>query len=162
MSIVALLFSIIISIGSLAWGYAGTGLHRLVPWIIAFGVLWLMSHWQRWRWFPPLGLFFSLLFAVTGLSLSFPIGWMFSGAIFALVAWDMSELRKRLRAMPSREDVRGVERRHVARISFLALVGLSFASFLILWWRQWTNEWEIFLSGVVLLGLLQFTAWFRR
>lgn len=162
MSIVALLFSIIIGIGSLAWGYAGTGLHRLAPWIIAFGALWLASHWQRWRWFPPLGLLLSILFAVIGLSLSFPIGWMFSGAIFALVAWDMSELRKRLRVMPAREDVRGVERRHVARISFLALGGLAFASFLILWWRQWTQEWGMFLLGAVLLGLLQFVAWFRR
>lgn len=162
MSIIALLFSIIISTGSLAGGYAGTGLHRLVSWIIAFGILWLISHWQKWRWFPPLGLFFSLLFAVLGLSLSFPIGWMFSGAIFALVAWDMSELRKRLRTMPSREDVRGVERRHVARISFLALGGLLFASFLILWWRQWTDEWGTFLLGVVALGVLQFIAWIKR
>ncbi|MBI3152349.1 MAG: hypothetical protein HYZ21_09465 [Chloroflexi bacterium] len=162
MSIIALLLSIIISIGSLAWGYADTGLNSLVRWIIAFGVLWLISHWQRWRWFPPFGLFLSILFAVVGLSLSFPIGWMFSGAIFALVAWDMSELRKRLRTMPLREDVRGVERRHVARISFLTLGGLLFASFLILWWRQWTYEWEMFLLGVIVLGALQIIAWFKK
>jgi hypothetical protein len=162
LSIVALLFSIIIGIGSLAWGYAGTGLHPLSPWISAFGVLWLASLWQRWRWFPPLGLFLSILFAVIGLSLSFPIGWMFSGAIFALLAWDMSELRSKLHFMPPREDVKGVERRHVARVSFLALGGLFFASFLMLWWRQWTNEWGTFLLGVAALGLLQFIAWFGK
>lgn len=162
MSIAALLFSIIIGIGSLAWGYAGTGLHQLSPWIIAFGGLWLASLWQGWRWFPPLGLFFSILFAVIGLSLSFPIGWMFSGAIFALLAWDMSELREKLHFMTSRDDAKGIERRHVARISFLALSGLFFASFLMLWWRQWTNEWGNFLLGVSLLGITQIIAWINK
>lgn len=158
----ALVSSIIISTGSLAWGYASTGLETVPRWMIVFGALWLVSQWRGWKWFSPLGLFLAMLFAGIGLWMSFPIGWMFSGAIFALFAWDMTELRQKLHFMTSRDDVKGMARRHITRVSFLALGGLSFASFLMLWWRQWTEEWGMFLLGVVFLGLLQVIAWIRK
>jgi hypothetical protein len=161
-SLVALVLSIIISTGSLAWGYASVGLDSVVRWMIAFGVLWLFSQWQRWRWFSALGLFLSILFATVGLWLSFPIGWMFASAIFALVAWDMAELRTRLKFLMPREDPKGIERRRVARVSLLAFSGLLLASLMVLWWIQWTSEWGMFLLGVTLLGLTQIIAWFRK
>lgn len=158
----ALVSSIIISTGSLAWGYASMGIETVPRWMIAFGALWLVSQWRGARWFSALGLFLSLLFAIIGLWLSFPIGWMFSGAIFALFAWDMAELRQTLHFMTSREDAGGMERRHIARVSVLILGGLLLTSFLILWQRQWTYEWGIFLLGMLLLGLTQIIAWFRK
>ncbi|MBE0682204.1 MAG: hypothetical protein IH589_09845 [Anaerolineales bacterium] len=158
----ALVSSIIISIGSLAWGYAGMGLVVIPRWMIAFGALWLISPWRGWRWVSPVALFLSLLFAIIGLWLSFPIGWMFSGAIFALFAWDMTELRSKMHFLAAREDAKGMERRHLARVSLLALGGLLVASMFILWWRQWTSEWGNFLLGVTLLGLTQIIAWFRK
>lgn len=162
MSLIALVFSVIISTGSLAWGYASVGLDSVVRWMVAFGVLWLFAQWQRWRWFAALALFLSILFAVVGLWLRFPIGWMFASAIFALVAWDMTELRARLKFLMPREDPKGIERRRVARVSLLALGGLGVASIFILWWRQWTLEWGNFLLGVILLGLPQIIVWFRK
>ena len=162
MSLVALVLSIIISTGSLAWGYASVGLDSVVRWMIAFGVLWLFSQWQRWRWFSALGLFLSILFATVGLWLSFPIGWMFASAIFALVAWDMTELRVKLKLLMPREDAKEIERHRVARVSLLAFGALIIASIFILWWRQWNLEWGYFLLGVTLLGLTQIIAWFRK
>jgi hypothetical protein len=87
---------------------------------------------------------------------------MFGSAIFALVAWDMTELRTKLHFLSPREDARGIERRHVARVSLLALGGLLVASIFILWWRQWNLEWGYFLLSVTLLGLTQIIAWFRK
>lgn len=162
MSLIALVLSIIISTGSLAWGYASVGLVAFARWIIIFGVLWLFAYWQRWKWFSAIGLFLSILFAMVGLWLRFPIGWLFSSAIFALVAWDMTGLRIKLHFLTPREDAKGIERRHVARVSLLALGGLFVASFFILWWRQWTSEWGNFLLGVILVGLIQIIAWFRK
>ena len=162
LSLIALMFSIIISTGSLAWGYASVGLDSVVRWIIAFGVLWLFSQWLRWRWFSALALFLSILFAITGLWLSFPIGWMFASAIFALVAWDMTELRTKLKFLLPREDSKGIERRRVARVSLLAFSGLLLASLMVLWLIQWTSEWGMFLLGVTLLGLTQVITWFRK
>jgi hypothetical protein len=161
-SLIALVCSIIISTGSLAWGYASVGLDSVVRWMIAFGILWMFAYWQRWKWFSALGLFLSMLFAIMGLWLSFPIGWMFGSAIFALVAWDMTELRTKLHFLSPREDAKGIERRHVARVSLLALGGLLVASIFILWWRQWNMEWGYFLLSVTLLGLTQIIAWFRK
>lgn len=162
MSLIALVCSIIISTGSLAWGYASVGLDSVVRWIITFGVLWLFAYWQRWKWFSALGLFLSMLFAIVGLWLRFPIGWMFASVIFALIAWDMTELRIKLHFLTPREDRKGIERRRIARVSLLALGGLGIASIFILWWQQWTLEWGNFLLGAILLGLTQIIVWFRK
>ena len=162
LTLIALTLSIIISTGSLAWGYAGVGLENAARWMIIFGALWLFAYWQRWKWFSALGLFLSMLFAMVGLWLRFPIGWLFSSAIFALVAWDMTELRTKLHFLIPREDGKGIERRHVARVSLLALGGLIVESIFILWWRQWTSEWGNFLLGIFLLGLTQIIAWFGK
>ncbi len=162
MTLIVLTFSIIISTGSLVWGYMSMGLETIPRWMIAFGVLWLFSQWQRWKWFSALALFLSLFFAIVGLWLNFPIGWMFASAIFALVAWDMTELRTKLHFLTPREDAKGIERRHVARVSLLAFSGLLLASLMVLWWIQWTSEWGMFLLGVTLLGLTQIIAWFRK
>ncbi|MFN8381163.1 MAG: hypothetical protein U0V02_04450 [Anaerolineales bacterium] len=162
MSLIALVFSIIISTGSLAWEYTSVGLYNFARWIIIFGAFWLFAYWQRWKWVSALGLFLSMLFAIVGLWLRFPIGWLFSSAIFALVAWDMTELRTKLHFLGPRDDTKGIELRHVARVSLLALGGLVVASFFMLWWRQWNVEWEYFLLSVILLGLTQIIAWVRK
>jgi len=70
LSLIALMFSIIISTGSLAWGYASVGLDSVVRWIIAFGVLWLFSQWQRWRLFSA----FALIVAIISLRRNNPEG----------------------------------------------------------------------------------------
>lgn len=161
MTSIAFVFSIASSAGSFAWGAAEMGLD-LLRWLIAFGLLWLISEWRGWKWFSPFALFLSILAAMTGLWLNFSIGWMFSGAVFALVAWDMTELRKKLRLLPLREDAKGFERRHIARVSLLALGSLLFASILMAWWMQLSPEWGAFLLFVTALGLTQIFAWIRR
>jgi len=159
---IALTIGIILSTGTLAWGYMSMGLETVARWIIAFGVLWLFSQWQRWKWFSSLALFLSMLFAIIGLWLSFPIGWMFASAIFAVFSWDMTELRTKLKFLMPRDDAKGIERRHIARVSFLAMGGLLAASLMVLWWIQWTTEWGNFLLAVTILGLTQVAAWIRK
>lgn len=129
-TLIALVFSIIISIGSLAWGYAEAGINSISGWIIFFGLLWLFSIRRGWRWFSSLGLFLCILASMIGLWLNFNFGWMFSGAIFALFAWDMTEFRRKIHFMTSRDDMKGLERRHIVRVILLALGGLLFASIL--------------------------------
>ncbi|RJP52014.1 MAG: hypothetical protein C4586_03540 [Anaerolineaceae bacterium] len=130
MTLIALVFSIIISIGSLAWGYAEAGVGSISGWIILFGLLWLFSLWRGRRWFSSLGLFLCILASMVGLWFDFNFGWMFSGSIFALFAWDMTEFRQKLHFMTSRDDLKGMERRHIVRVLLLALGGLFFASIL--------------------------------
>jgi len=87
-TVLALIVSIVLGTGSLAWGYVGVGLPQIARWIVIFGAVWLIAVWQRWRWFAHLGLAAFFVAAALGLwFLNFPPGWMFAGAICALLAW---------------------------------------------------------------------------
>lgn len=162
MTAIAFLFSIIISAGSLAWGFGGSGYRGVPTWIALFGLCWLFSHWRGWKWFSPLGLFLAVLLAIIGLWLDLPAGWMFSGAVFALFAWEMAEFGEKLRRLPAREDAKGIERRHLLRVSLLALGGLLTASLFMLYLGQFDRAWGMFLAGVIALEFMQVFAWIRR
>jgi hypothetical protein len=128
-TLLALVLSIILGAGSLAWGYAQVGLPQLARWILAFGLVWLVAVWRRWRWFAAAGLSVYFLVAALGLwFLNFPPGWMFAGAIGGLLAWDLTDFRWRQRFAASDGERRAVERRHLFRISFVALLGFGLAS----------------------------------
>lgn len=162
MTVAALAFSIIISIGSLAWGYAAAGFDIIARWILIFGVLWLFTQWRGWGWFSSAGLFFVILTSAFGLWFDFTPGWLFCGAIFALLAWDMTDFRRRLRFLSVDDNMRGMERRHIARVSLLSLAGLLLASIAMLVRVQFTFEWGALLVIVIVLGLSQVAAWFGR
>ncbi len=163
MTVLALVLSIVISIASLGWGYFQVGLVQLARWILVFGAVWLVAVWQRWRWFAHIGLTFSFLAAALGLwFLNFAPGWMFAGAISALLAWDLTDFRYRLRFAANDTERRTVEARHLMRSAFLALLGFGVASLAMAVKFEFNFEWALVLALVAVLGLLQLAAWFRR
>jgi len=87
---------------------------------------------------------------------------MFSGGIFALFAWDMTDFRRRMSSIAADDNARGMERRHIARISLLSLAGLLLASIAMLVRVQFSFEWGALLVFVILLGLGQLVGWLRR
>src|SRR5258708_2583661 len=125
----ALLFTVLISMGSLAWGYAEAGLLQFARWILYFSALWLFAIWRRWRWFAYFGLIFNFLAAVLGLwFLNFSPGWMFAGAIGALIALDLTNFEDSLRSdrvrFPASEaERRTLETHHLRRSTFVAMLG---------------------------------------
>jgi hypothetical protein len=161
-TLIALLSSIVICSVSLAWGFAQQGFTSFSTWIVILGVGWLLAIWQDWRWYSSIALFLATVLAALGLWFGFTPGWMFAGGVFALVAWDMTDFRQRLRGMADDDDTRGLERRHLARISLLAFIGLAFASVAMLVRVQFTFEWSALLVIVALLGLGQLVAWLKR
>jgi len=161
-TLIALLSSIVISSASLAWGFAQGGFTSFSVWILILGAGWLFSVWQGWNWYSSFDLFVSTVLAALGLWFGFIPGWMFAGGIFALVAWDMTDFRQRLRGMADDDDTRGLERRHLARISLLALIGMVFASVSMRVRVQFTFEWSVLLVIVALLGLGQLFGWLRK
>ena len=162
-SLLALILSILLESGALAWGYWQVGLGPPARWIILFGALWLAAVWQRWRWFATLGLIFSFAAAALGLwFLNFAPGWMFAGAIGGLLAWDLSFFRERLRFAASDEERRGMEGRHLVRIAVLALIGFLLASLAMLVKLQFNFQWAILLAVVTIVGVIQLVMWFRR
>ncbi len=81
-----LVSSIIISAGSLAWVYFEAGMAGFGRWVLIFGAAWLIAQWRGWKWFSYVGLSLAFLLSAAGLWFGLTPGWMFSGAIFALVA----------------------------------------------------------------------------
>ena len=162
MTVAALGLSIFISIAALAMVDAQAGFEGISIWIVLFGLLWILSLWRGWRWVSSLGLFLSLLTAMIGLWFNFMIGWMFSGAVFALFAWGLTGFSQKLKFMTSREDIKGMERRHIARLYMLALAGLIITSIMLSMRAQFSFEWGVLLGFVLLLGLLQLPAWIRK
>ena len=162
MTLFALIFSIVVGTGSLAWGYAQVGLPQFARWIALFGVLWLVTIWQRWRWFAYVGLLFNFLAAALGLwLLNFSPGWMFAGAIGGLMAWDLTDFSYRLRFAAEKER-RGFETRHLARISILAIFGFGLASLAMLIKFQFNFDWALLLAIVAAFGIIQLVAWLRK
>ncbi len=163
MTAIALVLSILVGAGTLAWGYAQVGLEQLVRWILLFEAAWLVATWRRWRWFAHVGLAFNFLAAALGLwFLNFPPGWMFAGAIAGLAAWDLTDFRYRLRFAANDAERRSVEARHLMRIAFLALLGFALASLAMAVKLEFNFEWAALLALIAVIGLLQLVGWLRR
>jgi hypothetical protein len=161
-TVLALLTSILLGTGALVWGYAGVGLHQLARWIAVLGAVWLLAVWRRWRWFAYVGLAVYFLAAALGLwFLNFPAGWMFAGAICALLAWDLTFFRYRQRFAASEAERRSVETRHLLRLSMLAILGFALASWAMILQLQFGFDWVVFLAIVVAFGVSQIIRWFR-
>ncbi len=162
MILFALLSSIVFCSGSLGWGFAQHGFISLSIWLLLLGAGWFFAVWQGWKWYSSFALIVSTITAALGLWFGLPPGWMFAGGIFALFAWDMTDFRQRLRVMAKDDDTRGIERRHLLRVSLLVLIGLFLASITMMVRVQFTFEWGVLLVLAILLGLGQLIGWLKR
>ncbi|MBI5354527.1 MAG: hypothetical protein HZB50_17950 [Chloroflexi bacterium] len=146
----ALAICILLGSGFLAYGYYLAGFDVFVRWFMFFGLFWLVALYNRWDWFSAVALILTVLASALGLWLGLHSGWMIAASIFSLVAWDLTEFHSQIRAMP-KDELKGIERRRLARLSLLALIGLLFASLLLLVRGQFTLDWQILL--VVMAGI---------
>ncbi len=101
-----LVSSIIISAGSLALVYFESGLSDFGRWVLIVGAAWLIAQWRGWKWFSYIGLSLAFLLAAAGLWFGLTPGWMFSGALFALVAWDLTDFRDRMHFVAADDSAR--------------------------------------------------------
>ncbi len=163
MTLFALVLSVVVGVGSLAWGYIKVGFPFFAQWILVFGMIWLVAIWQRWRWFAYIGLAFNVLVAALGLWFAnFPPGWMFAGAICGLLAFDLTEFYRRLSFSASSEERHYVELRHLSRVTLLGLIGFFLASLAMVFTVRYSFEWALLLTIIAVLGVLQLVAWYRR
>jgi hypothetical protein len=161
-ALIALASSIIISVGSIAWGYSEAGFAIFSRWVIVFGIVWLITAWRGWGWLSSPALAVAVVLSAVGLWFGLTPGWMFAGGIFALFAWDVTDFRHRMISVAADDNARALERRHIARISLLSLIGLFLASIAMIVQFKFTFEWGALLVIVILLGLGQLAMWLRK
>jgi len=126
-TIVAMVFGVVLGIGSLAYGYSQAGFSDPARWFVFLGMLWLAAHWRKYYWFSPLALFVTLAAAAYGVWREFPAIWMLLGALGGLLGWDLADFARRLRYAAPADDVQGMERRHLERAGIVAALGFALA-----------------------------------
>jgi len=127
MTIVAMILSIILGAGSLAYGYFQAGMPDPARWSVLLGIVWILAHWRRYYWFSGLGLLLTLVAAAYGVWNNFTTIWMLLGALGGLLGWDLSDFAMRLSYAAPTDDIQGMERRHLERAGIVALLGLGLA-----------------------------------
>ena len=162
MTVIALVLSILIGVGSLVFAYSTAGYQIFTRWLLIFGGLWLFASWQRWRWFSSLGIILLVSMAGYGLWNELPPAWMVAGALGGLFAWDLTNFLHRLRFAARTDDLRGLQIRHLTRLTIVALIGITLfglATFLRL---ELSFEWAVLLTLIAVFGVAQLVAWLRR
>ncbi len=163
MTVIAMILSIIIGIGSLAYGYSLAGFADPVRWIVLLGVVWLLAHWRKYYWFSSVALVLSLFAAAYGVWYEFPTIWMLLGALGGLLGWDLSDFARRLSYAAPTDDVRGMERSHLARVGVVAVLGLGLALLsLFIHVRRLAFEVAVGLVLLAVLGLTRLVMRLRK
>jgi hypothetical protein len=127
MTIIVLILSILLGTVSLAIGYLQGGAPNYSMWFLLLGVLWLVTHFRKWYWFPSLALLIMVFGAAYGVWREFPIVWMLLGALGGLLGWDLSDFARRLSYASPMDDTRSMERLHMERVAIVAALGFGLA-----------------------------------
>jgi len=127
MTIVVMVISIILGAGSLAVGYYQAGLFDPARWLVLLGIVWVLAHWRKYYWFSSIAFFLMLIGSAYGVWQHFHLSWMLLGALGGLLGWDSSDFARRLGYAAPTDDVQGMERRHLARVGVVALLGFGLA-----------------------------------
>lgn len=162
MSAIIMIISIAAAAGSLAWSYTAQGLEPVARWLLVTGVLWLLAHWQRWYWVGSLGLLAFVVAAAVGLWMGLPPWMMVVAAVGALIGWDMGSFIRRMRFASPRDDLRGLEARHLARVGIVAVLGGAIAAISVFVKVRIPFELAVLLALVGTLGLTRLALWLQR
>ena len=154
MTTIAFVLCVMTGVSALAWGYGIQGHSEFVRWFFLFGALWLFAKWRGWKWASPLALLIVIGSAAYGLWIEVPFGWMMFAAVGGLLAWDLDDFLRRLRYAAPSDDVVGMERRHLARVGIVAVLGglLGFIVFVV----RIQLPFEV-VAGLVILAVLGLT-----
>jgi len=123
MTIVFLITSISLGIGSLVVGYWQAGLIVPVQWFLVLGLGWLGTHWRKWYWFSSVALTLIVIAAGYGIWLRLPSWLMLVGVLGGLLGWDLADLSRRLSLAAPTDDIRTLERSHLIRVGVIAAIG---------------------------------------
>jgi len=123
MTVVAFFLSVVLGTGSLAYGYFQAGFPDATRWTILIGIVWALTYWRKYYWLSSVALLLAVIAAGFGVWSEFPTVWMLLGALGSLLGWDLSDFTQRLRFAAPKDDIQGMERRHLARVGIVAVLG---------------------------------------
>jgi len=162
MILLVMVINILLCISTLAWGYHDAGMSSMARWFLLLGIPWLYASWRQINWVSSIGLMIAVLASGIGLLFGVIPGWMLASCLFGLIAWDLTAFRARLSLAYFEDDLSGMERRHLLRISLLSLAALGLATIAMVANLRISFEWMLLVAIVTALGITQIIRWFRN
>lgn len=162
MTYFAFVISVLMGIGSLVFAYSDVGFDLVARVLVVFGVFWLYAGWRRWVWVSTIGILLLVALAGFGLYIELSPGWMIAGALGGLMAWDLSDFMRRQFFAPDSADLPAMQRRHLARLTIVAALGVALASISMAIRLEFKLESMMLLALVAVLGVTQLVGWLRR
>ena len=127
MTVVAFVISVILGTGALAMGFFQAGLSDPARLFIWLAVVWLLAYWRKVYWVSSVAFLVTLVGAGYGVWQGLSTMWMLLGALGGLLGWDLSDFSRRLSYASPKDDIKGMERRHLERVGIVALLGFGLA-----------------------------------
>lgn len=146
-------FCPLLSVGMLAAGYFLGHLVWPAVGLLVFGIFWLVGLGLGWDWVPPLGLFFAFAAAAFGLFLDLSTWFLISGALLALLAWDLADFYLRLQKSSPEDNTASLEKRHLLRLGVLALAGGGLSVIALTLRLKPSFEWLVVLMFFAVWGI---------
>lgn len=147
---------------ALGWSFFQADRPAYLWGLLGVAALWTWGLIRSKNWMPGLGLILFTLTAAAGLYQSLPFGWMFAGALSALISYDLSNFSLRLRYAAPTEDTVLLQRVHFTRLGVITLVGLALGTVSIVWQAQFSFEWMLFLMMAGVWGISLLVGWVRQ
>jgi hypothetical protein len=127
LTLIVFVLSVLLGTVSLAVGYFQAGMVDPARWFVLLGMVWILAHWRKYYWVSSPAFFITLIGAAYGVWHGLAIAWMLLGALGGLLGWDSSDFAVRLSYAAPTDDARGMERRHLARVGVVAVLGFGLA-----------------------------------
>lgn len=159
---IVMIASIAAGTGAMFWGYSLAGLDGPARWLLAAGAAWLFAQWQRLHWAASLALLVFVGAAAYGLWIGLPASLMTLAAVGALLGWDLSGLHYRLRFASPSDDVKTIERLHLARAAVVTALGMMIAGLASVVRIRLSFELAVLLVLLAGIGLTQLVSWLQR
>lgn len=158
----SLYFSLWMGASALAWATYVSDETRLAQTLLAAALFWTFGLLQRWKRISLLGAILFALTATLGIYRELPFGWMFSGALFSYLAYNLDILALRIRYAAIGENTALISRVHLTRLGVMTLLGLTLSSFTMLWQKAFGFAWTIFLILGTVWGVSLLVGWVRQ
>ncbi len=143
-------------------GYSNSGLSLVAIGCLLIGLIWLLAEWRRWAWVALPALFVLVCAAGIGAwkGLS-PILMVFS-VLGSLLAGDLNDFSHRLHSAAPEDDLKKLEKMHLARLVILGATGLSLSLVAMYLHLQISFGWMFLVAFAAVLGLMQLVKSFRQ
>jgi hypothetical protein len=143
-------------------GYALGGRPIGVLPLLAMLALWLVGRRRGWLWVDSAGLLGYSGAAAAGMAMGLGAGWMLTGLVAALSAWDLAAFAAWLRDVQPADKAKAVALRHLRHLVIVDVVGLLLAGMALQARLRLSLTVMLLLGLVVIVGVSRAVSFLRR